>query len=109
LIVVETGGRETGLQEAAVEVLHLLLLHLLDAANPSATSTQLRDQFIGSLRKDFPSERTPVVLSPLLYDDCYDITTDQLNPTNLSLPRSVVSVVLCDKVLSMMKLENTVQ
>lgn len=76
-------------------MLHHLLLHLVDADNPASVVSELRDQFIGALRREFPVERTPVVLTPLLYPDKNNLSTDQLNPTTLSLPRSVVSQTTC--------------
>ena len=90
----EGGGRESGLHEAAVEVLHHLLLHLVDAENPSGVSQELREQFVSALRREFPLERTPVVLTPLLYPEKSNLSIDQLNPTTLSLPRSVVSSLM---------------
>ena len=68
-------------------------MHLLDAENPSGTSTELKEQFLLALRKEFPRERTPVILTPLLYAEEFNLTLDQLNPTSISLPRSVVSVL----------------
>lgn len=93
---VDGGGRESGLHEAAVEVLHDLLLHLVDAENPSGVSQELREQFVSALRREFPLERTPVVLTPLLYPEKCNLSIDQLNPTTLSLPRSVVSNFLVE-------------
>lgn len=87
----EAGGRESGLHEAPAEVLYHLLEHLVDSENPSGTSTELKDQFLAALKKEFPRERTPVVLIPLLYPERFNLTTDQLNPTSVSLPRTVVS------------------
>ena len=39
---------------------------------------------------DFPLDRVPVVLSPLLYRGQSDITEDRLVATNISQPSSVV-------------------
>jgi len=33
--------------------------------------------FLETLKKDFPKERVPVVLSPLLYPDLQDISPDK--------------------------------
>mgnify|MGYP001792821269 CR=1 FL=1 len=86
----EGGGRDSGLHEAPVEILHSLLLHLLSTDDVACVSPELRDQFLAALRRDFPRERVPVVLMPLLHGDKYDLAVDQLNPTSLSLPRNVV-------------------
>lgn len=42
------------------------------------------------LSADFPLDRVPVVLSPLLYQGQSDITEDRLVATNISQPSFVV-------------------
>lgn len=90
----EGGGRDSGLNEAPVEILHELLLQLMSGEDVCGVSTKLRDQFISALKREFPRERAPVVLIPLLYGEQNNLGSDQLNPTTLSLPRSVVSIQL---------------
>ena len=40
--------------------------------------------------KDFPHERVPVILGPLLYPESEDLAIDKLTDTS-SMPKSVVS------------------
>ena len=69
----ELGGNPTqetaaGLSEVAIEVLHFLLSYLLQIPKEDNTVTEDQLQsFFTSLRKDFPQERVPAVLAPLLY------------------------------------------
>ncbi len=73
-----SSGLEGGFGELAIEVLHVLLSHLIlipeEEVGVSAESTQT---FIETLRRDFPRERVPVVLAPLLYREQQDITEDR--------------------------------
>jgi CCR4-NOT transcription complex subunit 1 len=64
-----TNQEAFGLADVAIEVLHLILTHLLSAPkdSPIVSDDQLQS-FLNSLRKDFPRERVPVVLAPLLYN-----------------------------------------
>jgi len=71
-------------------VLHRLLVDLVDSENPSGTSTELKEQFLAALRRDFPRERTPVILAPLLYSEQFNYTLEQLNPSSVALPNKVV-------------------
>lgn len=45
-----------------------------------------------SVCADFPLDRVPVVLSPLLYRGQSDITEDRLVSTNISQPSSTVRI-----------------
>ena len=69
----ELGGNSSqetaaGLSEVAIEVLHFLLSYLLQIPKEDNTLTEDQLQsFFTSLRKDFPQERVPTVLAPLLY------------------------------------------
>lgn len=56
----------SGLGDVAIEVLHLLLSYILTSEEKVISDEQL-DAFLNSLRKDFPQERVPAVLAPLLY------------------------------------------
>ena len=73
-----SSGLEGGFGDLAIEVLHLLLSHLIlrseEETNVSAESVQ---KFVETLRRDFPRERVPVVLAPLLYREQQDITEDR--------------------------------
>lgn len=57
-----------GLGDVAIEVLHLLLSYLLNPVQEEKiVSEEQLQSFLNSLRKDFPRERVPAVLAPLLY------------------------------------------
>ncbi len=69
---------EGGFGDLAIEVLHILLSHLI--LNPEEEVGVAFDSiqtFIETLRRDFPRERVPVVLAPLLYREQQDITEDR--------------------------------
>ena len=62
----------------AIEVLHLLLSHLLQGSEEEVgVSKETIETFVQTLRRDFPRERVPVVLAPLLYREQQDITEDR--------------------------------
>ena len=62
----------TGLGDASIEVLHVLLSHILTLPKEEKLLTEEQiELFLNSLRKDFPKERVPVILSPLLYSKKY--------------------------------------
>ncbi|XP_064466564.1 CCR4-NOT transcription complex subunit 1-like isoform X2 [Ornithodoros turicata] len=64
---------EGGLQDCAPEVLHLLLVHLLHKNTEQfGIGSEQREAFFTNLRKDFPRDRVPVVLAPLLYSEDID-------------------------------------
>jgi len=58
----------SGLGGVAIEVLHLLLTYILTLSKEKnfLPENQL-NSFLNSLRKDFPQERVPAILAPLLY------------------------------------------
>lgn len=64
---------EGGLQDCAPEVLHSLLVHLLHK-NPEqfGIGSEQKEAFFANLCKDFPRDRVPVVLAPLLYSEDVD-------------------------------------
>ena len=70
---------EGGFSDLAIEVLHILLSHLiLSPEEEVGVSAESIQTFIETLRRDFPRERVPVVLAPLLYKEAQDITEDRL-------------------------------
>ena len=73
-----SSGLEGGFGDLAIEVLHILLSHLiLDPEEEVGVSSDSVQTFIETLRRDFPRERVPVVLAPLLYREEQDITEDR--------------------------------
>lgn len=73
-----SSGLEGGFGDVAIEVLHLLLSHLLQGSEEEVgVSKDSIETFVQTLRRDFPRERVPVVLAPLLYREQQDITEDR--------------------------------
>ena len=73
-----SSGLEGGLAEVAIEVLHLLLSHLLERPEEEVgVNSDAIETFVHTMRQDFPRERVPVVLAPLLYREQQDITEDR--------------------------------
>ena len=73
-----SSGLEGGLAEVAIEVLHLLLSHLLESPEEDVgVNKDSVETFVRTMRQDFPRERVPVVLAPLLYREQQDITEDR--------------------------------
>lgn len=58
---------EEGLHDSSPEVLHLILSYILEESNKVELSSEAKEKFFKSLRRDFPRELVPVVLAPLLY------------------------------------------
>lgn len=68
-----TSKEPLGLGDVAIEVLHLILSYLLlNCKNKPIVPEDQLQSFLKSLRKDFPRERVPVVLAPLLYNKHQD-------------------------------------
>jgi CCR4-NOT transcription complex subunit 1 len=87
---------DSGLNEVSAEVLHTLLLYLLQHSEQDLGLTRdTVEAFIGAIRQDFPRERVPVVLAPLLYQQETDITEDRL-VSSVVTQASSTCVDLCD-------------
>jgi len=69
---------EGGFNDLAIEVLHMLLSYLISGSEEEiGVAPDCIQTFIETLRCDFPRERVPVVLAPLLYREQQDITEDR--------------------------------
>ncbi|ROL51636.1 CCR4-NOT transcription complex subunit 1 [Anabarilius grahami] len=91
------GNQEGGFQDIAIEVLHLLLSHLLFGQKGSSGVGQEQiDAFLKTLCRDFPQERCPVVLAPLLYPDKRDILMDRILPDSADLNKTMMESSLAD-------------
>ena len=86
-----TGNQEGGLGDSGVEVLHLVLSHLVHGNDQFGISAEQKEAFLKTLRKDFPQERVPVVLAPLLYQDQQDISVEKLCLETVNMPKTLVS------------------
>ncbi|KAK2550448.1 CCR4-NOT transcription complex subunit 1 [Acropora cervicornis] len=74
------GVQEGGLTDVAIEVLHRLLTHVVHGPRDQVgVGDDQVTAFLETLKKDFPKERVPVVLSPLLYPDLQDISPDNVD------------------------------
>uniref|UniRef100_A0A8C2IVE5 CCR4-NOT transcription complex subunit 1 n=1 Tax=Cyprinus carpio TaxID=7962 RepID=A0A8C2IVE5_CYPCA len=91
------GNQEGGFQDIAIEVLHLLLSHLLFGQKGSSGVGQEQiGAFLKTLCRDFPQERCPVVLAPLLYPDKRDILMDRILPDSGELNKTMMESSLAD-------------
>ncbi|KAJ8302562.1 hypothetical protein KUTeg_018958 [Tegillarca granosa] len=82
--------QEGGLQDVAIEVLHLLLTNLFKTKDHFGIGDDQREAFLKTLKKDFPHGRVPVILGPLLYPEAEDIIVDKLSDTS-NMPKSVIN------------------
>uniref|UniRef100_A0A1I8HS60 CNOT1_HEAT domain-containing protein n=1 Tax=Macrostomum lignano TaxID=282301 RepID=A0A1I8HS60_9PLAT len=83
-----------GLQEMSIEMVHLILTKLREeqlATKRFGASPELVEAFLRVLRKDFPKQRVPVVLAPLLYSEAEDLPVSKTFREPSSLQQMVVS------------------
>ncbi|XP_033929607.1 CCR4-NOT transcription complex subunit 1-like isoform X10 [Melopsittacus undulatus] len=91
------GNQEGGFQDIAIEVLHLLLSHLLfEQKGAFGVGQEQIDAFLKTLRRDFPQECCPVVLSPLLYPEKQDILMDRILPDSGGIAKTMMESSLAD-------------
>lgn len=90
--------QEGGLQDIAIEGLHLLLTHLVRGKDHLGIGADQKEAFLKTLRKDFPRSRVPVILSPLLYPEIEDISFERLSDTSI-MPSPMNEASLADMVL----------
>ncbi|XP_033896036.1 CCR4-NOT transcription complex subunit 1 isoform X2 [Acipenser ruthenus] len=91
------GNQEGGFQDIAIEVLHLLLSHLLfGQKGASGVGQEQIEAFLKTLCRDFPQERCPVVLAPLLYPEKRDFLMDRILPDSGGLAKTMMESSLAD-------------
>ncbi|XP_056273030.1 CCR4-NOT transcription complex subunit 1 isoform X4 [Pseudoliparis swirei] len=91
------GNQEGGFQDIAIEVLQLLLSHLLfGPKGASGVGQEQIDAFLKTLCRDFPQERCPVVLAPLLYPEKRDIPMDRILPDSGELAKTMMESSLAE-------------
>ncbi|KAM9569889.1 CCR4-NOT transcription complex subunit 1-like isoform 28-T28 [Salvelinus alpinus] len=91
------GNQEGGFQDIAIEVLHLLLSHLLfGQKGASGVGQEQIEAFLKTLCRDFPQERCPVVLAPLLYPEKRDILMDRILPDSGELAKTMMESSLAE-------------
>ncbi|XP_042196278.1 CCR4-NOT transcription complex subunit 1 isoform X7 [Callorhinchus milii] len=91
------GNQEGGFQDIAIEVLHLLLSHLLFGQKGAfGVGQEQIDAFLKTLRRDFPQERCPVVLAPLLYPEKRDILMDRILSDSGGIAKTMMDSSLAD-------------
>lgn len=89
--------QEGGLTDVAIEVLHRLLTHVVHGPREQVgVGDDQVTAFVETLKKDFPKERVPVVLAPLLYPELQDISPDNLIPEPSIFSKSVMEDDLAD-------------
>ncbi|XP_058011019.1 CCR4-NOT transcription complex subunit 1 isoform X2 [Ahaetulla prasina] len=92
-----SGSQEGGFQDIAIEVLHLLLSHLLFGQKGAfGVGQEQIEAFLKTLRRDFPQERCPVVLAPLLYPEKRDILMDRILPDSGGIAKTMMESSLAD-------------
>ncbi|XP_043935455.1 CCR4-NOT transcription complex subunit 1 [Protopterus annectens] len=92
-----SGSQEGGFQDIAIEVLHLLLSHLLFGQKGAfGVGQEQIDAFLKTLRRDFPQERCPVVLAPLLYPLKRDILMERILPDSGGIAKTMMDSSLAD-------------
>ncbi|XP_018594427.1 CCR4-NOT transcription complex subunit 1 isoform X1 [Scleropages formosus] len=90
-------NQEGGFQDIAIEVLHLLLSHLLFGQTGACGVGQEQiDAFLKTLCRDFPQERCPVVLAPLLYPEKRDILMDRILPDSGGIAKTMMESSLAE-------------
>ncbi|CAF0747026.1 unnamed protein product, partial [Didymodactylos carnosus] len=123
----DNAATETGLNDLPVELLHSLLVHIKQLAEPSTQSSSTSsttdvvatsktidplikpehyEQLVTLLRKEYPKERLSlghVILSPLLYPTSFNSTPNQLLSDSSSLSTAVwqMDASLADVVIEM--------
>lgn len=94
------GVQEGGLTDVAIEVLHRVLSHVIHGPREQVgVGDDQVSAFLETLKKDFPKERVPVVLAPLLYPETKDISTDNLFPEPSTPSKVVMEDDLADLML----------
>uniref|UniRef100_T1ISW7 CCR4-NOT transcription complex subunit 1 n=1 Tax=Strigamia maritima TaxID=126957 RepID=T1ISW7_STRMM len=97
-----SGNQEGGLHDTAPEFLHLILSSLFPGSKEQfGIGTKQKDAFLSTLRKDFPRERVPVVLAPLLYSDTEDLPTEKLALDCINTCKTMVEGSLPDLILEL--------
>ena len=91
----------SGLGDVAIEVLHLLLSYILTHSKDEnfIPEDQLHS-FLNSLRKDFPQERVPAILAPLLYSKHYQQQQETTFTVDLDFGASIHLQKVCVIVFS---------
>ena len=56
-----------GFKDSSPEILHFILFYIFQVPNRVELTSELKEKFLKTLRRDFPRELVPVVLAPLLY------------------------------------------
>jgi len=75
---VDTGSQEGGLQDSELDILHLLLSHLTSDREQLGIAQDTLDTFLKAVRREFPRERVPVIISPFVFPDLEDISGKKL-------------------------------
>ncbi|XP_076264687.1 CCR4-NOT transcription complex subunit 1 isoform X3 [Rhynchophorus ferrugineus] len=98
---IETEGssrqHEGGLHETTPEVLHLILSAILEAPKEVGVTNDIHTTFLNILQKDFPKERVPVVLAPLVYPEQFELAPE-MTSEGPGLSAAILDTSLADLV-----------
>jgi len=75
---VDTGSQEGGLQDSELDILHQLLFYLTSDREQLGIAQETLDTFLKAVRREFPRDRVPVIISPFVYPFLEDITGKKL-------------------------------
>ncbi|BFZ13285.1 hypothetical protein BsWGS_16323 [Bradybaena similaris] len=92
---VDTGRQEGGLQDSDIEILHLLLSHLVTQREQFGIAPETLDTFLKAVRREFPRERVPAIVSPFIYPSVEDITGKKLADIS-TMKKTMAEVSIAD-------------
>ncbi|XP_013777158.1 CCR4-NOT transcription complex subunit 1-like, partial [Limulus polyphemus] len=85
-----SGGLEQSLQDFSTEFVHLLLIFILHTSKDKAgLSSEDKEAFLQTLRRDFPQEKVPVILAPLLYPTKQDIFMEKAVSVSRTMAKEI--------------------
>ncbi|CAH0545815.1 unnamed protein product [Brassicogethes aeneus] len=85
--------QEGGLDETTPEVLHLILSAVLKTPKEVGLTNSVHTTFLNTLQKDFPKELVPIVLSPLVYPEHSEMSSDGPGLAGGMLETSLADVI----------------
>ncbi|XP_055890770.1 CCR4-NOT transcription complex subunit 1-like isoform X2 [Biomphalaria glabrata] len=95
---VDTGRQEGGLQDSDIEILHLLLSHLVTERDQLGIAQETLDTFLKTVRREFPRERVPAIISPFVYPTLEDIAGKKLRDLG-TMKKNMTDISIADLML----------
>ncbi|XKL59833.1 hypothetical protein PGB90_000849 [Kerria lacca] len=94
--------QEGGLHEATPQVIHFILTYLFSAKDLFGINFESKELFLHSLRRDFPRELVPVVLSPLLYPNLnFDLQFSKMSEESTAMANTLLDDSLPNLIMEM--------